>query len=237
MKYDHPVTALHDRIDEIEDKLAIGRTKSFMALSIAMGADDAAIDEALANVDTTGTGPLDRLYTYLINQKHLAFMAVAQKDWSKDTALLRELVRHDPKTLQIIKAEIDKDSLTEKILALVKSIVGSEGYEGETTEEGVNYTRLAGKHHLIIKAFREKTDWSTCPPDLLPPLLQLNPNEARALASAEVAKAPLTTTKLLWDNYHPQYKVWLPFAAIGIFAAIALAIFGQMAKKWKDMNA
>lgn len=44
-------------------------------------------------------------------------------------------------------------------------------------------------------------------------------------------------TSLLWDTYHPQYKVWIPFAAIGFVAAIGLYIFGQMAKKWKDMNA
>jgi len=43
-------------------------------------------------------------------------------------------------------------------------------------------------------------------------------------------------TRLLWDTYHPNL-VWVPFAAIGVVAAIALAIFGQMAKRWKDMNA
>jgi MFS family permease len=44
-------------------------------------------------------------------------------------------------------------------------------------------------------------------------------------------------TRILWETYHPQYKVWLPFAAVGVAAAIALAVFGQMAKRWKDMNA
>lgn len=44
-------------------------------------------------------------------------------------------------------------------------------------------------------------------------------------------------TQLLWDTYHPQYSVWIPFAAIGVVAATALAIFGQLAKRWKDMNA
>ncbi len=44
-------------------------------------------------------------------------------------------------------------------------------------------------------------------------------------------------TQLLWDTYNPQYAVWLPFAAIGVFAVIALAIFGQLAKRWSDMNA
>ncbi len=43
-------------------------------------------------------------------------------------------------------------------------------------------------------------------------------------------------TQLLWNTYNPQYTVWLPFAAIGIGAIVALVIFNQMAKKWKDMN-
>lgn len=44
-------------------------------------------------------------------------------------------------------------------------------------------------------------------------------------------------TRILWDTYNPQYKVWLPFAAIGVGAAVALGVFGQLAKRWKDMNA
>ncbi|HCF58042.1 MAG TPA: transporter, partial [Myxococcales bacterium] len=44
-------------------------------------------------------------------------------------------------------------------------------------------------------------------------------------------------TQLLWDTYQPQFAVWIPFAVIGVAAIIALAIFGQMAKKWSDMNA
>ncbi len=44
-------------------------------------------------------------------------------------------------------------------------------------------------------------------------------------------------TRLLWDTYSPQYHVWIPFAAIGILAALALWIFGRMARRWSDMNA
>jgi MFS family permease len=46
----------------------------------------------------------------------------------------------------------------------------------------------------------------------------------------------VAATKLLWDTYHPHY-VWLPFAAVGVLAAVGLWIFGRMAKKWADMNA
>ena len=68
-------------------------------------------------------------------------------------------------------------------------------------------------------------------------LMGLNQVEAKALALADRYETPRATTKLLWDAYDPQFKVWIPFAAIGVIAAIALYIFGQMAKRWKDMNA
>lgn len=48
---------------------------------------------------------------------------------------------------------------------------------------------------------------------------------------------PGKVTQLLWDTYTPQYKVWIPFAAIGLVSALALWVFGRMAKKWSDMNA
>ncbi len=44
-------------------------------------------------------------------------------------------------------------------------------------------------------------------------------------------------TQLLWDTYAPHLHVWLPFAAVGVVAAVALIVFGQLAKRWKDMNA
>ncbi len=44
-------------------------------------------------------------------------------------------------------------------------------------------------------------------------------------------------TSLLWNTYHPQLYVWLPFAAIGVVAVVALAVFGRMARRWSDMNA
>jgi hypothetical protein len=61
--------------------------------------------------------------------------------------------------------------------------------------------------------------------------------EAFAKLTEVLGTDGVTATQLLWDTYHPQYKVWIPFAAIGVIAAIALAIFGQMAKRWADMNA
>lgn len=61
--------------------------------------------------------------------------------------------------------------------------------------------------------------------------------EAFATLQRVMHLGPDEATRLLWDTYHPQLWVWLPFAAIGIVSVVALAIFGQMAKRWSDMNA
>jgi len=47
----------------------------------------------------------------------------------------------------------------------------------------------------------------------------------------------ITATQTLWESYRPELYVWIPFAIIGIVAAVALWIFGRMARKWSDMNA
>jgi len=47
----------------------------------------------------------------------------------------------------------------------------------------------------------------------------------------------VAATRLLWDTYDPQYAVWIPFALVGVTAAVALWIFGRMARRWSDMNA
>jgi len=44
-------------------------------------------------------------------------------------------------------------------------------------------------------------------------------------------------TQLLWKTYSPQYHVWIPFAAIGMAAIIALVIFARRARRWTDMDA
>ena len=44
-------------------------------------------------------------------------------------------------------------------------------------------------------------------------------------------------TTLLWNTYDPHLKVWLPFAAIGVAAIIALVFFARAARRWADMDA
>lgn len=46
-----------------------------------------------------------------------------------------------------------------------------------------------------------------------------------------------SATRVLWDTYSPHLHVWIPFACVGVVSAVALWIFGRMARRWSDMNA
>lgn len=61
--------------------------------------------------------------------------------------------------------------------------------------------------------------------------------EAYSKLQTVLGQSGTEVTDLLWHTYHPQYWFWLPFIAIGIASAIALFIFGRMARRWADMNA
>lgn len=67
-------------------------------------------------------------------------------------------------------------------------------------------------------------------------VLEIKRPEAMARLQEMLNLDAVAATQLLWNTYHPHY-VWIPFAAIGVLCAISLAIFAQMAKRWKDMNA
>jgi MFS family permease len=61
--------------------------------------------------------------------------------------------------------------------------------------------------------------------------------EAMAKLQEVTGLDSVAATQMLWDTYHPHIYVWIPFAAIGVVAAVALWIFGRMARNWKDMDA
>jgi len=216
--YQHLPEDLEARIKEIAEGIGIGRTKSFAALSASMGVDDAALDKALADA-----GAAD-VYCYLASLDHRRFLAVAPRDWTKDVTLLREMIETDGAAKASVEEQVWKKGLWERFI----SIFGG-------SEEEDMYERLAGNQDLIQQALDRK-DWSNAS-EQAARLLRLNPFEARALAAAEVNSAAQSATQMLWDKYHPNRNVWLPIVAIGIIATIALGIFGQMAKRWKDMNA
>jgi dipeptide/tripeptide permease len=68
-------------------------------------------------------------------------------------------------------------------------------------------------------------------------VLGVKRTEAMAKLQEVTGLDPIAATRLLWDTYHPNVKVWIPFAVIGLVSAVALWFFGRMAKKWSDMNA
>ncbi|MBN1513035.1 MAG: MFS transporter [Phycisphaerae bacterium] len=222
------------RVELIEKRLGIGRTKSFAALTRACGADDARIETVLATQNVPDAMPNAALYVYLMEKRHYQFMVSATTDWHRNIRLLRELIEPDPQAVAAVQqAFADEGWLTRTSDAFVgffRSTVPEDG-----SASGIPFVRLAGKPEIIRAAFANK-DWSRSP-EQAARLLRLNPFEARARAAAEINDAANTTTGLLWTTYDPQYKVWIPFAAIGVVAMIALAIFGQMAKRWADMNA
>ncbi len=197
-----------DPVKEMEKLVGIGRTKSFNALSVALGSSSQEVDEALAKPNVWMGDTASSAYVYLANLIHLRFNAVGRKDWTTDVKTLQDMIEADPEAKKI----------------------ATESMGGE-----LNYAELSDQQEIIQEAFNVK-DWSKNP-EHAAYLLRLNPYEARSLVASEIKKSPQATTMLLWKTYNPQYNTWIPFAAIGVAAIIALAIFGHKAKKWADMNA
>ncbi|MCK4341808.1 MAG: MFS transporter [Phycisphaerae bacterium] len=212
-----------DPVKDIEERIGIGRTKAFAALSAAMGATEEEVKRKIKEDGCAG------VYDYLAGLEHRRFIAVAQRDWTKDVSLLEAMIESDAAAKAVVEEQVWEKGLWERLLGSVKSLFGSK-----PKEENM-YQRLTTKQELIQKALDVK-DWTKTPMHAAQ-LFQMNPFEAQALAAAEVNEAPKEATTLLWNKYHPNRGVWLPFVAIGIVATIALGIFGQMAKRWKDMNA
>src|SRR2546422_35717 len=68
-------------------------------------------------------------------------------------------------------------------------------------------------------------------------VLGVNRTEAMTKLQEVTGLDPVSATRMLWDTYHVNARVWIPFAVIGLLSAVALWIFGRMAKRWSDMNA
>ena len=107
---------------------------------------------------------------------------------------------------------------------------------------GKIYGRVGEKATLALKYLLEHTPFGqgktwNGDPEALEAAVGVSRTEAFAKLQEVLGKEGPEATRILWETYDPQYYTWLPFAAVGVVAAIALAIFGQLAKRWKDMNA
>jgi len=106
---------------------------------------------------------------------------------------------------------------------------------------GIVYGHYGEKAVLALRYLAEKTpfgqgkNWDGSV-GTLEAALGVKRTEAMVKLQEVTGLDPLAATQTLWDTYHPHY-IWIPFACIGIIAAISLYIFGQKAKKWNDMNA
>ena len=106
---------------------------------------------------------------------------------------------------------------------------------------GLIYGNVGEKATLALRYIAEKRgiEWRPFVDSVssLEQSLGITRNEAMPALEKMMNLSSQEATTLLWDTYSPNLTVWLPFAAIGVVSAIALIIFSQMAKKWKDMNA
>ena len=223
-------TQIADPIQDIPAKIGITRTKAFAALCGALGRSPEEISTFLERGPFSDiASPELRIYAYLATLDHVRFRAVAKINWPRNVGVLRELIEASEPAKQIATERLANPSLMTRVGEFFTNLFG-----GGNADAGF-YERLAERLDIIQEAFAVK-DWCATP-EQARLVLRLNPYEARARAGAEMAGAGNTATATLWREYNPQYHVWLPFAAIGVVATIALAIFGQMAKRWKDMNA
>ena len=107
---------------------------------------------------------------------------------------------------------------------------------------GYVYGHYGEKAVLALRYLAEKTPFGSARSwngevTTLETALGVSRTEAMAKLQEVTGLDPVAATQLLWDTYDPQLHVWIPFALIGVLAAVALWVFGRLALKWSDMNA
>lgn len=126
-------------------------------------------------------------------------------------------------------------------LGYVNIPVGVGVYAGSEMA-GYVYGHYGEKAVLALRYLAEKTPWGQSKGwDGSIATLQETLGVTRMQAMDKLVEVTgldhMQATQLLWDTYSPHVHVWLPFAGIGVVAAVALWIFGRMARRWQDMNA
>ncbi|MEW6071704.1 MAG: MFS transporter [Planctomycetota bacterium] len=126
-------------------------------------------------------------------------------------------------------------------LGYVNIPVGIGGYFGSKMA-GYLYGHHGEKATLALKYLAEHTSFGDGKGwDGSIATLESTLGVARTDAVARLQEATGSSagevTRLLWATYDPALHVWLPFAAIGVAAIVALVAFSQMAKRWVDMDA
>jgi MFS family permease len=126
-------------------------------------------------------------------------------------------------------------------LGYVNIPVGVGVYAGSKIA-GYVYGHYGEKAVLALKYLAERTSFGqglgwNGDVTTLESVLGVKRTEAMAKLQEVTGLDPVAATRMLWDTYHVNARVWIPFAVIGVLSAIALWIFGKMAKRWSDMDA
>ncbi|HEY9172688.1 MAG TPA: MFS transporter [Verrucomicrobiae bacterium] len=126
-------------------------------------------------------------------------------------------------------------------LGYVNIPVGVGVYAGSKIA-GFVYGHYGEKAMLALRYLAERTPFGegkgwTGDMTALEGVLGVKRTEAMVKLQEVTGLDPTAATRLLWDTYTPQLKVWIPFAVVGVVAAVALWVFGRMARRWNDMNA
>lgn len=106
---------------------------------------------------------------------------------------------------------------------------------------GLVYGRYGEKAVLALRYLAEKTpmgigkNWNG-DVTTLEAVLGVKRTQAMLKLQEITGMDATTATQQLWDTYSPQH-IWIPFALIGVLAAIAIWVFGRCARHWQDMNA
>ncbi len=106
---------------------------------------------------------------------------------------------------------------------------------------GIVYGHYGEKAVLALRYLAEKTPsgqakhWDGSVASL-EATLGVQRTNAMATLQQVTSLDPSAATQTLWNTYHPHI-IWIPFACIGVVAAISLYFFGKKAKQWSDMNA
>ena len=126
-------------------------------------------------------------------------------------------------------------------LGYVNIPVGVGVYVGSKIA-GYVYGHFGEKAVLALKYLAEKTPFGQGKGwdgnvATLESVLGVKRTEAMVKLQEVTGLDATAATRMLWDTYSPHLRVWIPFAIIGVAAAVGLWVFGRMARRWKDMNA
>jgi dipeptide/tripeptide permease len=105
---------------------------------------------------------------------------------------------------------------------------------------GALYASWGEKATLALRYMAEKTSHHAAGAwdgrvETLAEFVGVSRKDAATTLATVLGQDSHQVNQLLWDTYHP-YKIWYPFACVGLCSLIAIVLFARASKRWKDMN-